>query len=91
MSGTNGTAAYSTRTYGDFSASSSARASARGLVSKSCGLGRRFTARGSTRPGRLPMIWAGMFARAASIKLAATESSLKTMTNQLAVRRRKAG
>ena len=56
---TNGTAAYFVSTYGDFSrlsASSSARASSRGLVSKSCGFGRRFTARGSTRPGRLPTV-----------------------------------
>src|SRR5208282_3625984 len=35
-------------------ASSSARASARGRVSNCCGLGRRLTARGSQRSGRLP-------------------------------------
>ena len=35
-------------------ARSSARASARGLVSNLCGLGRRFAARGSTRLGRSP-------------------------------------
>ena len=54
------------------------------MVSKSCGFGRRFTARGSTRPGRLPMTWPVRFARAASIKLATAESSLNTMTSQLA-------
>src|SRR5208337_3760272 len=35
-------------------ASSSARASPRGRVSNCCGLGRRLTARGSQRSGRLP-------------------------------------
>ena len=54
VSGRNGTAACVTRVYGDFSASSSARAWARGLVRRACGFGRRFSARGSMRPGRWP-------------------------------------
>lgn len=47
----------------------------RGLVNKRCCLGRRFTARGSTRPGRLPTVWAARCANSTSTSLAATSWS----------------
>ena len=50
----NGTAACGVRVYVEAPASSSRRASTRGLINSRCGFGRRFTARGSTRSGRLP-------------------------------------
>ena len=56
---TNGTAACGQWTYAAMPASRSARASARGFLSRGWGLGRRLTPRGSTRSGRLPMrCWA---------------------------------
>jgi hypothetical protein len=54
ISGTNGTAACGVRVYVEAPASSSRRASARGLVNSRWDFGRRFIARGSTRSGRLP-------------------------------------
>jgi hypothetical protein len=55
VSGTNGTSAHSYWVYGEQPAARSfARATLRGSVSQSCGLGRRLIARGSTRSGRFP-------------------------------------
>lgn len=45
---------------------------------------RRFTARASTRPGRLPTTCAARLSEVASIRSVARASSLKTMTSQLA-------
>jgi hypothetical protein len=53
-SGLNDTAGCDMRVYVEAPASSSGRAWARGLVNSRCGFGRRCTARGSTRSGRLP-------------------------------------
>ena len=83
-SGANGTVAGLARTYDDLLSSSSARAGARGLVRRACGLGRRFTARGSTRPGRFPTVWPARFFWATATRCAAVGSSSTTRTSQLA-------
>lgn len=67
--------------YGDFAPIGSARVCRRGLVSKACSLGRRFIARGSTRPGRLPTICSAILAKAALISCAAGDGA-RFMTNR---------
>ncbi len=52
-----------TAVYSERPASRAARACSRGCIRSGCGLGRRLTARGSIRLGRLPTWWVAMSRR----------------------------
>ena len=64
--------------------SNAARASARDFVKRSCGFGRRLTARGSTRSGRWPTRCPARCWRQISINVAADSSSSSGPCTQLA-------